>query len=202
MLSFIKVEADPKTQQAFSPLTGSSFSAERSEPGNDGLKVLDAALDKFLSQNTDFQLVPTAQASLVFTRIRNDNMGDHPLKAVQETGQKLNADAVMVGHLYRFARRVGGNWSADLPASVALDVAMVRVADGAIVWKNSFDEHQVALSDNIYNLDQYLKYGLSWYTAEEYAVLGLEETHETLPLDQERINERRPSIASDTGHRP
>ena len=181
VIPFIKVEADPKTRQAFSPLTGSVFNATRSEPGNAGIKVLDAALEKHLSQNTDFKLVNSTQTGMVFSRIRRDNMGDHPLKSVQQTGQKLQADGVIVGHLYRFARRVGSKWSAETPASVALDVALVRTADGAIVWKNSFDESQVALSDNIYNLGQYLKYGLSWFSAEEYAVLGLDEAMKSFP---------------------
>jgi phosphoribosylformimino-5-aminoimidazole carboxamide ribotide isomerase len=44
-----------------------------------------------------------------------------------------------------------------------------------LIWKNSFDERQVSLSENMFNLGNYIKYGLSWYTAEEYAVLGLNE---------------------------
>ena len=107
ILPFSMVEPDPKSQQAFSPLTGSAFDAKRSEPGNTGPKVLDAALDNYLSDNTDFKLVNAAQTGLVYNRIRRDNMGEHPIKSIIKTGEKLKADAVIVGYLYRFAPRVG-----------------------------------------------------------------------------------------------
>ena len=61
---------------------------------------------------------------------------------------------------------------------------MVRTSDGAIIWKNSFDEHQVSLSENIYNVGQYLKHGLSWFTAEQYAVVGLEEAMQRFPWNK------------------
>ena len=39
--------------------------------------------------------------------------------------------------------------------------------DGSVLWKNSFDETQQSLSQDLLNLGQYMKHGLRWYTAEE-----------------------------------
>ena len=89
------------------------------------------------------------------------------------TGAKMGADGVLVGHLYRFDQRVGGPMTAKKPASVAFDVAMVRVADGIVVWKNSFDETQRSLTENIFNIEQFVQGGLRWFTAEEFATYGM-----------------------------
>lgn len=181
VLPFSEVEPSPGTLQAVSPLSGSVFSTRRSQDGHIGVKVLDASLDKWLRENTRLQLVTAAQAAPVFKKHLRDHP-DIPLnQVVAQVGKRLGVDGVLVGYLYRFTRRVGTPYSAELPASVALDVAIVRTSDGAVVWKNTFDERQVSLTENMFNLENYFKYGLTWYTAEEYAVLGLDETMKRFP---------------------
>jgi uncharacterized protein YceK/TolB-like protein len=181
VLPFEYIAPNPGGVQAVSPLTGSVFSAHRTSDGKKGLKMLDAALDKWLHKQTHLQVVSSALTGPVFREQVGKAMGGPLNKSIAQTGKKLNADGILVGYLYRFARRVGTGASVDKPASVALDISLVRAADGAVIWKNSFDERQVSLSENMFNLGNYMTYGLSWYTAEQFSVLGLNEAMKAWP---------------------
>ena len=185
VLPFEHVQPNPGTFQAVSPLSGAVFSSRNSQDEHIGLKVLDASLDKWLHEHTRLQLVSAVRSAPVLRDIL-DRQSELPLNmAIAKAGTALGAEGVLVGYLYRFERRVGTNYSVEQAASVALDLAMVRCSDGALIWKNTFDERQVSLTENMLNLGNYFKYGLAWYTAEEYAVLGLNETMKLFPWDGE-----------------
>ncbi len=181
VLPFQKVDPDAGQATARSPLTGSVFLAGRGVKGTDGLNALDAALERELHDATSLQLVPAVQTWAVYKEEAARNSGDPMRKQVAEAGRRLGADGVLVGHLYRLDQLEGGELSANRPASVAFDLAMVRVSDGAVVWKNSFDEAQKSLSEDILNLGQFLQHGIRWYSAEEYAAIGLSHLMQSFP---------------------
>ena len=182
VLPFMKV--DPEDGQAGatrSPLTGATFTANKGSHVPEGLAALDRALSNYLADNVDFTIIPMDQAGPVYSALERQEMGAGVRQLVMATGRKLNADAVMVGHLYRFRERVGTEFAAESPASAAFELAMVRTADGMVIWKNSFDETQQSLSENILNLDQYAQHGLRWYSAAEFATYGLQELMKRFP---------------------
>jgi len=94
---------------------------------------------------------------------------------VIETARTMGADFVMAGYIYRFVERVGYNYSAESPASVAFGVHLLRAKDGRIVWSRHFDETQRALSDNLFEIGTFFKRGGKWVTAEEMARIALED---------------------------
>ena len=171
---------------ARSPLTGAVFSGGGDVEGPSGVNTLDRTLSELLPSTVPFEIVPPSQAGLVFSRLERENMGKPLRHLLAETGRRLNCDGVLVGHLYRFAQRVGGEYAAEKPASVAFDLAMVNVNDALVVWKNSFDQTQRGLSDDILQLDKYVQHGLRWYTAEDLARYGLEDMLSPVPLEKGR----------------
>ena len=182
VLPFQKVLPAPKEGGlARSPLTGAVFSGGGDVGGPSGTSTLDRALSEILPSVAPFEIVPASQAELVFSRLERENMGKPLRHLLAETGRKLNCDGVLVGHLYRFVQRVGGELTAESPASVAFDLAMVNVKDAVVVWKNSFDQTQRGLSEDILQLDQYVQHGLRWYTAEDLARYGLEDMLSRFP---------------------
>ncbi|KMY65852.1 hypothetical protein AAU61_19605 [Desulfocarbo indianensis] len=161
---------------ACSPLTGAVFACGVDEQlGSEAEAVLNDKLMDILSRRAKFEVVPPYQVGPVFQRHRRQQMGQDLAQAVAETGRKLGVDAVLVGHVYRFRQLVGGAASAEKPASVAFDLAMLRVSDAQVIWKNSFDETQQSLSENLFNIGQYMKTGLRWLTAQELARVGLDQ---------------------------
>ena len=182
VLPFMKVDPDPADGLARSPLTGAVFTSGRGIKGNSGLSTLDQALADYLSEYARFQMVPAAQAGPVLRSLSGEGLDSLGIrKLVMQTGAKMGADGALVGHLYRFDQRVGGPMTAKQSASVAFDVAMVRISDGIVVWKNSFDETQRSLTENIFNIEQYVQGGLRWFTAEEFASYGMKVLMASFP---------------------
>lgn len=96
-----------------------------------------------------------------------------------ETGRALEADAVLVGHIYRYIERVGGNLSVESPASVAFDLHLVRVSDGRVLWTGYFDETQKTLMEDMFDISSFFERDGKWVTAEQMSSAGLEKIMET-----------------------
>ena len=98
-----------------------------------------------------------------------------------DTGKRAGADALLIGHIFRFNERKGNRASVESPASVAFDLHLIDVESGRIVWTANFDQTQKPLSDNLLELGSFIKRGASWVTAEELALGGLEDILRRFP---------------------
>lgn len=161
------------------PLTGAVFNAGQIIPGAE--KVLDRALNRDLPKVTGVPFVPYSRTGLVFGKLAGREFKNSLRQDVMATGKKLGADAVLVGFVFRFRQRQGTGYAVNKPASVAFDLSIVRVRDGSVLWKNSFDETQQSLSQDLLRLDQYMKHGLRWYTAEELGKIGMARLLQRFP---------------------
>ena len=161
------------------PLTGSVFTCGDIVTAAEN--SLNEALNQQLTANCKVPFVPYPQAGLVFANVSGRSLTDTLRQEIKATGEALNADAVLVGFVYRYRQRVGDAYGAEKPASVAFDLSVVRVRDGSVIWKNSFDETQQSLSSDLLNLGQYMKHGLRWYTAEQLGRIGMAKLMETFP---------------------
>jgi hypothetical protein len=162
------------------PVCGKVYTTGKIEDG--ASDILTERLISLLKTRTSYEIIPTSFAQ----GARSDHMLGKKIELSErnllvETGRDLGADAVMVGHLYRFKERVGTGYSADTTASVAFDLDFVRVVDGRLVWNSHFDETQLSLSENLLNLGKFMKRKGRFVTAEELAISGLEGMFETFP---------------------
>jgi TolB-like protein len=163
-----------------SPLSGKIFFTGAVKKGSP--EFLSEKLISFLDQKGEFHLIPPEQAEgLALDPTAMASTDDAERHLVQQMGQQLSADAVLVGRLYRYKERVGTKYAADSPASVAFDLNLVSVADGRLLWSGSFDETQQALNENLFLLGSFLKRKGTWITADEMAVTGLANLIEKLP---------------------
>jgi Peptidoglycan-synthase activator LpoB len=166
-----------------SPLSGKVFYTGAVKKGSE--ELLADKLVSLLEQRGQFQLIPPDQAEgLVLDPAAIASSDESERHLVQEMGRQLSADAVFVGHLYRFQDRIGAKYASDSPASVAFDLNLVRVADGRLLWSGSFDETQQALNENLFLLGRFLKRKGSWITAEEMALTAMTDQIERLPESQ------------------
>jgi TolB-like protein len=135
-----------------------------------------------LKKQRDIELIPASQARGVMSGLRagsKNTLSEQDLWI--ETGRDLGADAVIVGHLYRFRERIGTQYSVEVPASVAFDIHLIGVRDGRLLWSGKFDETQQSLFEDLYQLGTFLSRRGRWITAQELAVSGLEGVLETFP---------------------
>lgn len=105
-----------------------------------------------------------------------------PPARIRRLADILGADAVITGRIVRFVDRVGSAAAAREPASVELLVEMSRGADGALLWRGTFDYTQRALSENLADVGLFFRGGVRWLTARELARLGIESLLQELPV--------------------
>ncbi|MEZ4526401.1 MAG: hypothetical protein R2941_10825 [Desulfobacterales bacterium] len=159
------------------PLSGKVFAGGKVE--GRAAEILDTRLSAILQKHPRFKFISPDQLTDIRSGLseRSDER-----EILAETGRKLGADAVLTGHIYRFADRVGRKLSVESPASVAFDLHFLRVSDGQVLWSGHFDETQKALTDDLFRLPTFLKRDGQWITAEQMAVSGLDTVMEALAL--------------------
>jgi hypothetical protein len=92
---------------------------------------------------------------------------------LKRIGEMVYADAVVVGRVQRYRERIGDEWGAKSPASVAFVLDLVDVRRGDVIWSARFDETQKPLSDNIFALGDISQRGIRWLTADQLAEEGV-----------------------------
>lgn len=109
---------------------------------------------------------------------------------LKQLGELVFADAVLVGRMQRFRERVGDEWGARSPASVAFVLDLVDVRRGDIIWTARFDETQKPLSENIFAISQISQRGIRWLSAEQLAQAGVKQAIDQL---HQILTRERPS---------
>ncbi len=101
--------------------------------------------------------------------------GGAEVSRVRRLGELVYADAVFSSRIVRFRERVGEEWGARSPASVAFVVDLWDAKRGDIIWSGQFDETQKPLSENIFALGEFTQRGGKWLTAEELTHEGVKK---------------------------
>lgn len=89
-------------------------------------------------------------------------------------GRTLKAEGALVCFLYRYSDRIGSRYAVEQPASVAFDLYLLRISDGRIIWNGRFDETQRALSENLLEIDKFVK-RKGWISAADMTTTGLDD---------------------------
>ncbi len=163
------------------PLSGTIVAAEP-VPEKTVLKMSDVLLEK-VGAAKKYALVPRRQAMGIYSGIiaSDENVDTSFMHALQVIGRTFEADAVLVGYIYRWKERQGSDYAAESAASVCFDLQMVRPMDGEILWKDKYDKTQQSLSENLLDIGTFMKGGGKWMTAEQLALVGLEQMVDKMP---------------------
>ena len=104
-----------------------------------------------------------------------DATGSSPSEAarLKRVGETVYADAVITGTVLRFRERVGDDWGAKSPASVAFTLELFDVRRGDVVWSARYDETQKSLTENPFALAEIGTRGVRWLTVEELTQDGV-----------------------------
>ena len=161
------------------PLCGSIFSVEK-YPQDAEKIVQNIFFDRLKNQNK-IQIVPPDETGLVLDRI-SANPSKRPLMEIlKKVGEELGADGIIMAYVYRYRERKGYTYSVEQPASVVFEIHLVRVSDGVIVWKGSFDKTQKPLMENMFQIASFFKEQGKWVTVKELATEGIDAILENFP---------------------
>ncbi len=117
------------------------------------------------------------------------NLEGNPEVLAKTLASPVKADTVLMGWIFRYQERIGSDWGARQPASVAFVVFLFDGQDGNMVWRAKFDETQRPLSENILGLPAFLRRGGRWVDAKRLASDGVSVVLIKFPgKDQIRVN--------------
>jgi hypothetical protein len=88
-------------------------------------------------------------------------------------GRKVAADGVIYGSVHLYRERVGFDYAAQEPASVAFTLRFVDEKSQQVVWTAKFAREQKALAQNILDLPNFVSHGARWVRAHDIAVEGI-----------------------------
>lgn len=99
------------------------------------------------------------------------NLDDNALKV----GHDLSVDGVLYGMVERYREREGLDYAAAEPASVAFTLKFVDLNTKQVIWSAKFAKSQKALSQNIFELANFVQHKARWVRAHEIANEGVQE---------------------------
>ena len=91
-------------------------------------------------------------------------------------GQKVAADGILYGTVNRYRERVGYDYAAQTPAAVAFTLNFVDENSKQIVWTGKFAREQKALTENIFDLPNFLSNKARWVRAQDIASEGAQSS--------------------------
>lgn len=169
----------------FSSVAVLPFGRPRSMDLDEVVRVRVNQLDEFFSRRIreygHYRVTPGAEVRRALTKRSLDYVRRADLEVATLVGRDLGVDTVLVGEVTRWREREGGALGAKNPASVAFSAYLFRVDTGELLWKTNFSKTQQALSENVLEVENFLKGGATWQTSETLARLGVEEVLRTFP---------------------
>ncbi len=141
--------------------------AEKKQLQN-GVHILNELLKKQFISRSDVRLVTDGQISGM-----GENLPAQPLARARMIADRLSCNTVLETTLRRYKDRVGGQYTAKNPASVAFDFRLIAIPEGVVLCSGTFDEVQQSVMENLYNFKSATERGFTWVTAEQLMREGL-----------------------------
>ena len=162
------------------PLCGTIFNAAKAA-GSPETVIEERLLEYLKESNPKLSIIAGERVAGVYRRISTASLKDPLRQVLRDVGNELGAEGVVVGYLYRFRERKGESFSVEQPASVAFEIHLIRVEDGALVWRGAFDRTQGALMENLLQGASFFREKGRWVTAQELAAEGMKEVLKSFP---------------------
>ncbi len=145
------------------------------------VRNMSASLVDLLVQEKRYVLIMPQRVNRMYRDILKKNQDVSGLLVLQKVGTVLEADAVLIGYIYRWQERKGSALAAAEPASVGFDLYLVRPDNGIVVWKARFDKTQQSLTENLLDAGMFFKSKGRWLSAKELAMVGLKKMVAHMP---------------------
>ncbi len=144
--------------------------AEEAKQTEAGLFFMDDLLKKYFGNREDVRLVSDGQISGM-----DKNLPAQPLERARVIADRLSCNAVLETTLRRYRDRVGGQYTADEPASVSFGYRLIAIPEGNVLCRGAFDETQQSVMENLFNIRTGSDNAFSWLTARQLMEQGLAE---------------------------
>jgi len=179
VISFQPLLPEEGSTMVVCPLCSGGYSSGKIEKGAEKA-VQEGFIDK-LRDFKEVQIIPPEKVMAVYNRVAAEKLKQPLLAVLKKVGAELKADVIAVGYVYRYTERVGYDYSAERPASVAFEIRLLNVKDGSTIWRGVFDKTQKSLMENVFQASSFFKGGAKWLTASQLVKQGIDEIFKTFP---------------------
>jgi hypothetical protein len=162
------------------PLCGITINAVRA-PGNPEKIMETLFLEEMNKNKPKFHLLDGERVAAVFRRVSTNSLMSPSRQVLRDVGSELGADGVVAGYVYRFRERKGVAYSVEQPASVTFEIHLLRVSDGALIWRGTYDKTQSSLMEDLFQIPSFFRGKGRWVTAKELMGEGIEQVLKTFP---------------------
>ncbi len=149
---------------------------------------LTAELQAKMSLEAGWQMVAESDVAEALQKMPPTSAANLKQNAI-ELGHSVLSDAVLYGEIETYKERVGSDYAAASPASVAFALHLVDIKSGQVIWSARFSKSQKALTENVFDVVAFVQNSGRWVRAHEIAAEGVDEAvddlHKKLNLQQE-----------------
>ncbi len=130
-----------------------------------------------LKQKLDNKLlVEYSKISREFDLLRNKKPDYSYNQLLNEISKSNNAEFYISGFIKEYKERVGSDLGVSSPASVDIEIELVNVKTGQIIWSYRFNQSQLPLLYDISRIKKFIKRKGKWITADSLLKEGLDES--------------------------
>jgi len=173
VIPFQAVILEDGSSTAQCPICGSVNSSGSIVRGSE--KIVEEIFTDKLKDLKNVEIISSERAAGVYQRISADSLKQPLSRIIQKVGNELHAAVVAVGFVYRFRERVGYDYSAERPASVAFEIHLISVKDGSTLWRGIYDKTQKSLMEDVLQAPSFFRGGAKWATARELTRIGIDD---------------------------
>jgi len=158
------------------PIEAPASGAAVAEGASDSLT---AELQAKMALDAGWQVVSQIDVADALQKMPPTNSADLKQNAA-ELGHRVGADGVLYGVIEDYKERVGSDYAAASPASVAFTLYLLDMKSGQVIWSAHFAKSQKALTENVFDVVAFVQNSGRWVRAHEIAAQGVDESIENL----------------------
>ena len=146
---------------------------------DDAGDTVTAELQARMALEAGWDLVPAADVSDALEKLpptTSKNLQSNALAL----GKAVQADGVIYGVVQTYRERVGADYAAASPAKVAFSLHLVALNNGQVIWSARFEREQQSLTENVFEVYDFIKHQGRWLMAHEIAQQGVEQSVKNL----------------------
>jgi hypothetical protein len=137
-----------------------------------GAEAVTAELYSQVSIAGGWEVIPSDDVEAAMQKMpptTPDNLDENALQLAHE----VSADGVLYGRVERYKERVGLDYAAASPAAVTFSLKFLDYKSKQVIWSAKFNKSQKALSQNIFDLANFVQHSARWVRAHEIALEGV-----------------------------
>ena len=177
IIPFQAVSTTESGNTAVCPLCGAVYFGGKIAEG--GEKVAEELFIEKLKYFKEIEIIPQEKVEGIYKRVRAESLKMPLLETLKKAGAELDADLIVVGYVFRYVERIGYDYSAEKPASIAFEITFVNPKDGSTVWRGVFDKAQKSLMEDVLQIASFYKGGGKWLTARQLTKQGMDQVFKT-----------------------